>query len=426
MSNAGFPTQDTDELQMNGSGDAVGTEETESANGSMAADSDSGSDSGSNMRSAEALSFDKAFRTALIMIRLMLLVLGMIFFASNIFWVPEGTIAVQTRFGKLSGSGSGTIRHPGGPYLALPYPLHSIERLETTIQSVGINNAFFLKEGSTVKYNDGFIPGVHGSLITADKNLVQGTWTVHYRIDFSPHSIETADPVELFLEKVGNHDNARNLVKTFAEQALVTVVAGTTVEDFVNGKIDHNAIQGSIQKKLDRIGAGLIITGVAATSYFPPHLLTRDFQMVTQAESEKAQQIEQAMRYRISQLSEAAGEKWEVFLEELNKIELASGSVPDQHNGSADFLQEPILLEMLGGHAAQTVDRARTEKTQIIEKAGSDVARFQSLLPSYRNAPSVLKTQLFQDAFRDIASDPTTRIHHLPSGARLFLPTNDK
>ncbi len=415
MINSVFPVQDTDELELDKSNVAAQTDKPVSPGGSSFAGRDDKANNGSDMPTMEALSFDKAFRTALIMIRLMLLVLGAVFFASNIFWVPEGAIAVQSRFGELSGSDGRTIRQPGGPYLALPYPLHRIERLETTIQSVQIKNAFFLKEGSTVKYNDGFIPGVHGSLITADKNLVQGTWTVDYRIDFSPHSAQTTNPIELFLEKVGNYDNAADLVRTFAEQAIVTVVAATTVEDFVNGKIDPDAIQANIQKKLDRIGAGLIITGVAATSYFPPHTLTRDFQMVTQAESEKAQQIEQAMRYRISQLSEAAGEKWEDILEMLNS------GLPNQHNGGLDCLQEPALLEILGGHAAQTVDRARTEKTQTIEKAGADVARFLSLLPSYRNDPSVLKTQLFQDALQDIVSDPTTRIHHLPSGARLFM-----
>lgn len=380
-------------------------------------------------RSADAQSLAYALRAGFGILRVLAAVLGIAFFVSNIYWVPEGSVALQSRLGMLLGEKYGNaVRRPGGPYFACPYPIDRVTKYPTSLREVAVENAFWL-EGDESDLGDGSMvrgeslrPGVHGSLITGDKNLVQGTWIVRFQLGSSGRGRGADRDIVSFARTVGTIGAANELVRVLAEEAIVTVVAGTKVADFVAGRIDHERVSGLIQAKLDSLGAGLRVTGVSASTYLPPYSLADDFQAVTRAESEKALQIEKAVRYRISTLSEVAGEQWELLLEHLNAYELTrSDGDPQARRRSLKRAEELVLSGMLGGQVAQQLDRARTDKTRTIERARAAALRFDELLPAYRRDPLVLKEQLRQEALAQLYADPTSRVHISPSKTRVFL-----
>ena len=74
-------------------------------------------------------SLSRAIGVGFRVLRVLMVVLAVVFCFSNIYWVPEGFVAVQTRFGKIVGEKGAAVRLPGGPYLAFPYPMDKIVRI---------------------------------------------------------------------------------------------------------------------------------------------------------------------------------------------------------------------------------------------------------------------------------------------------------
>ncbi|MBD3346872.1 MAG: hypothetical protein GF401_17595 [Chitinivibrionales bacterium] len=371
-----------------------------------------------------------ALKTGFNILKILIVVLGIAFVLSNVSWVPEGFVAVHTRSGKIPENGN-PVLHPGGPYFAFPQPIDNIIQIPTTIQSCIINKAFWIENESTNPdsfENDNravseFLrPGEDGFLITADKNVVQGIWIVYYQVDSSPRNIPQEKRILSFLKNMGTLENAGSIIRTIAQEAILSVVAQTTVSDFVAGKIDNDAITERIQKKLNNLQAGIRVTNVSSSRYSVPRTLVKDFQAVNESESEKALNIEKAIRYRVSTLSEIAGEDWEVVLEEVTEFEQAAESGNQELEKRAySSVEELMLSGAIGGTVAQQLDEARTWKTATIEESRASAERFNKLLPSYRKNPEIMKNQLFTDVLKQIWSSRTVSSLYVPSSKQLYL-----
>ncbi|MBN1600831.1 MAG: hypothetical protein JW915_04435 [Chitinispirillaceae bacterium] len=358
-------------------------------------------------------------------------VLGFLFLFSNTYRVSEGMVAIHSRLGKLSGIES-SVKAPGGPYWAFPFPADKIVKLPTAIQKVMINRAFLFEDSSAnlekAKLRAAsFQPGVHGSLITGDKNIVQGTWIVHYRIDFSSDNFQSRTNVIHFIKKIGTIQKSAEIVKVFSEQAIIRAVGAIAVSDFISGKIDHDAVKTRIQQKIDTLELGVRIVSLSASRYGPPAVLESDFQAATQAESEKALQIEKAIRYRTTTLNEVAGEQWENLLNEITMYEQAiTSNNPEQQKSTHQTIENILSSSTIGGYVATQLERARTEKTKTIEKARSSVSRFTELYDAYHRDPHILKNQLFQDVLEEVFSGPFVKVYWLPPGQQIYLGALDK
>ncbi|MBD3314829.1 MAG: hypothetical protein GF344_03515 [Chitinivibrionales bacterium] len=367
-----------------------------------------------------------AFGFGLRIVKIVLVVLAASFLLSNLHWVPEGYIAVQSRWGRLAGKGSGLVRGPGGPYVSMPPPIGRVLRIPTTVQTVAVDKAFLFegpeKDGVRVRTHapQAFRPGLEGSLITGDRNIVQGTWTVHYRVDYRPQTPGETDGVLRFVYEIGTIDRARTMVLQATEAAIVAVVAGTPVADFVAGRIDSDRIRSLVQNKLDSLG--LVVTNVSTSSNRVPQAVAAAFQAVNSAESEKALEMEKAVRYRVSKMSEAAGSNWETLLGLIDRYEdVGKRGHTGRIDSVFDEIEKLLLSGDVGGFAAQTLSKARTDKTRTIERARAQATRFTQLLASHAEAPEVLYNEMLQDAITKILADRSVKTHMVPSG-RLYLP----
>jgi regulator of protease activity HflC (stomatin/prohibitin superfamily) len=189
-------------------------------------------DGGAGLKSS-AQYFGTALGVGFRLVRVLMLLLGVLFLFSNVYWVPEGTVAIQTRFGRIVGGRRAVVRGPGGPHWALPHPIERVTRIPSTVQHLSIQRPFHGEKLWTELSGRGnagtasLVPGRDGSLVTGDQNLVQGTWDVRYRLDYTPG--ESAPGVADFARNVGSMALASNLVQRETEAAVVRIVAGTSV-----------------------------------------------------------------------------------------------------------------------------------------------------------------------------------------------------
>jgi regulator of protease activity HflC (stomatin/prohibitin superfamily) len=375
----------------------------------------------------------RALRVGFRVLRVLMVLLAVIFVFSNIYWVSEGTVAVQCRFGRMTRARGRVARPPGGPYLALPHPIDRVVRIPTTIQKVSVYRAFWDETAKAEPEIDdrqgtqGLRPGVHGSLVTADKHIVQGVWVVNFKLRDDAGGSGSGESVADFVQNVGSMSRAANLVGRLAEAAIVRVVSQTTVPDFVAGRIDNARIQSIMDAALARLETGLKVTNVSAAQYAAPKALMADFQAVTQAESEKAFAIEKATRHRLSTLSEVAGSGWRELLAAVDGYgEALQGGDPDAEREAFKSAKEALLSGFTGGYVAQLLDEARSEKTETIQRARASAARFAELLPSCRENPQILKAQLLQDAVEEIWSDVSVKAVRLPRDQKLYLELGEE
>lgn len=345
---------------------------------------------------------DVALHKGSILLRVVLAVLAISFCFSNIFWVEEGTIAIRSRWGRLQDSG-GHFLPPGGPYFALPAPIDRVIRIPTTLQNVAIDDAFYATQRHAL------VPGIDGSLLTGDKNLVQGQWTADFQIDITQ--------VHQYLLAVGHLDQAALLIHRAMEQAIVKTVGGMTVDDYIQGRIDSEAIQTAAQDTLDALACGLRLVHVTPKTYNVHPRLLSYFALVNQAQSEKASDIEEARRYREATLSETAGPRYTDLLATLDT--LGPDTPLDPAAPRPTIVGAPDGPEP-SGVFAEIINAARTYRTRTTEQARSAAARFQLLLAQHRRHPDILRNRLQQDAIQQIFSGDV-QTFYLPPGPHKTL-----
>lgn len=376
-----------------------------------------------------------ALKTGFLMLKAVMIVLGIVFLFSNMYWVPEGSIAIQVRAGSILNVHDRPVRAPGGPYFALPYPADRIIRIPTTIQTCAIDRAFWIEdpvdktvspENDNRYLAESFRPGEDGSLITADKNVVQGIWNVRFKVDYTPGQSRFPQPVLDFIKNTGTLENAARMLRTVSEGAIVRAVAQTRVSDFVKGNIDTQAITEQVNQQMRSLNTGLTVTDISSALYAVPKKLTKDFQTVTQAESEKALEIEKAVRYRVSTLNELAGEDWDALLDAIQTYETAEEDSSEKTRQEAFQAAEALILSSrIGGLVAGRINQARIEKTQIIEQARAAAERFNTLLPSYKKNPGILRNQLLQDVMKAVWASSTVQTYTFPANQNIYLNLED-
>lgn len=158
------------------------------------------------------------------------------------------------------------------------------------------------------------IPGYDGSLITADKNVVQGKWTANYQIIMGEDNTVSPQAASDFALNAGYMAYAEQFVRQSVTQAILKEVARTPVDDFIKGRINYDALRSCAQQFLDRLNTGLRIGNITGERCTVARCLQDDFRAVTQAESEKAEHIEAAKCYRTETLNETAGADFQTII----------------------------------------------------------------------------------------------------------------
>lgn len=373
-----------------------------------------------------------ALRVSFGLLKWIMAVLIVVYLFTGIFSVNEQERAVRLRFGKLVGE-PGEQVYGQGLHLGWPYPVEQYVKIPVDWRSMTLDRAFWFSpppgsEGQTLDEMQGqaLNPQRDGSLITGDANIVHGKFRVDYRIE---------DPAA-FVQNVGDLAVLEQLVRNAAERAIVHVVAGSDA-DAVLRTIDGVPVRELMRESLDALEAGVAVGEVSMIDTTAPLSVRQAYQQAVNAESERAQQIEEARQRATSTLNEAAGEAYDELLVLVEAYETARAT------GDADEAQRLLATidraldtqqvadaqggtVRIGGLVATTISRARTDSTAHVQRIKGDANYFTQMLERYRVAPQLVTSSLWQATREAILTGEGIESIYSPAGReqRLVIIAN--
>ena len=382
---------------------------------------------------AEALQGDPAQQSLAEALRVSFAILKVAMFAvlvayllSGPFSVGSNEVALRLRFGEYVG-GPGERVLERGTYLAAPFPIEQVIKVDTRPMTLTMDREFWYQTGTRDRgmtrdqirnsRAGPLNPLLDGSLLTGDMNIVHARWTVTYRV---------GDPVA-FVTNVGNKDLARDLVRCAIQQGIVQAVAQFPADELLKGVVNREVATAVAQRKLSEMSSGLEIDQLALDKVSAPVSVIASFDAVTTAETDRSQRIVSSQQDRARILGETAGEGSDKFVELLDRFEQASEVGTPADAAAAEREIETALTELrvqnvpIGGEVAQVVNAAITYRTQVVERVKGDSETFQRLLPQYERNPRIILTRLWEDAREQIMTGDVETFYTLPGRLELQL-----
>ena len=355
------------------------------------------------------------------------MVLALVAYAfSGTFSVGSNEVALRLRFGDYVGAPGQRVLERG-TYLAAPFPLEQVVKVDTRPMTLTIDEAFWYEAGDrdqamtrdqirTARARP-LNPVRDGSLVTGDMNIAHARWTVTYRV---------TDPVA-YVTNVGEKALAANLVSCAAQQGIVQAIAHLPADELLKGVVNREAATAVAQRRLTEMGTGLAIDQLTLDKVSAPVSVIASFDAVTTAESDRAQRIVAAQQDRARILGEAAGEGAEKILGLLERFERAGEAGIVDEAADAERAIEAAFGDLridgtsIGGEVAQVVNAAKTYRTQVVERVKGDSETFQRLLPQYERNPRIILSRLWEDARERILTGDVETFYTVPGKLELQL-----
>lgn len=310
----------------------------------------------------------EALGSSFAIVKVVMVLMVVAFFASGFFTVGPSEKAVILRFGKPVGEGSKALL-TAGLHWSLPYPIDEVVRIPITeIQKVSSNNGWYLTtpeaELSEVEMPPGasLNPTVDGYAITADRNIIHTRATLYYHIE---------DPIRF----VFDFESASNTVQNALNNALLFTAARFNVDDILTRDVAgfHDAVLQRVSELTERAQLGIIIDQIEVKS-IPPRQLKPIFDQVTTAR------------------------------ENRNKALLDAHSYENQ------------MLNQSGAQATSVTNAAAAERSRYVDSITAEAKRFSDLLPQYQSNPSLFEQMTFVQAMSQVFTNVQDKIY-LPQRA---------
>ena len=154
--------------------------------------------------------------------------------------------------------------------------------------------------------------------------------------------------------------------------------------------------------------------------------LQDDFRAVNQAESEKAEQIEAAKRYRAEILNETGGADFQAIIEAISHYEKTVHDGDSQHQKTAETeIIRLLRSDLAGGRGAEQFSAARAYKTAVIEATRGAAQRFEMMLTQYAANPRIVRHRLVQNTLQTVFSGKVKTFYLPASGTKtIYLELN--
>ncbi|HEX8670009.1 MAG TPA: FtsH protease activity modulator HflK [Allosphingosinicella sp.] len=186
----------------------------------------------------------------------------------------KGVVTLFGRYSRTVGSGIA---------FTLPIPVERLEKVDVgQIRTTDIGSPD---------------PNVERLILTADQNIIDLAYSVRWSI---------RDP-QLYLFQINDPDAT---IQEVAESAMRAVVATVSLDDAIGAgrsEIEQN-VALSMQRVLDRYGAGVRIEGIAIKQSDPPAKVIDAFKEVSAAQQRAQSYINQARAYAQQVTARAQGE----------------------------------------------------------------------------------------------------------------------
>jgi regulator of protease activity HflC (stomatin/prohibitin superfamily) len=312
-----------------------------------------------------------------------------------------------------------------GTYLAAPFPIEQVIKVDTRPTTIDLNREFWFEITGGGDSKESFRAGQarplnpikDGSLLTGDFNIAHARWSLTYRV---------ADP-EDYITNVGRPDLGEQIVRCAVQQGIVQAIAQLPAEDFLKGVVNRELAIGIAQRRLDEMKTGLTIDQLNLDQVTAPMAVVSSFDAVTTAEADRSQRIVAAQQDRTRILAESAGEAAENLLAVVTRYEQAVEAGTAAETSAAEteldkaFMDLTIEGAMVGGEAAKVINAANTYRTQVVERVKSEREMFERLLPQYQQNPRIILSRLWEDAREKILTGDVETFYTVPGQLQLQL-----
>lgn len=438
--------------------------------------------------SSDALSLDPAQRSLADALRITffllqagMAVLILLFLVSGARKVNEAERGVRLTFGRIVAQDIGP-----GLHFSWPFPIGEFLTVQTGQQSLDLKKSFWFhlaprQENIPLDQlpgigNVGLVPGVDGSLITGDGNLVHAQFAVLYR----------RDDASSFLRNIYSPDE-ETLVRVAVERAVVRVIAETPIDALLQQGASLVApapapasapeepastpdpesatppeaapppasapaealasvmggeslltarIRSLAQETLDAAQSGIRIDQIALRQLVPPLPTRQSFANVQSAVAAAAKAVEDAEKDARDELNRAAGQGREPLLAQIDAYEIAIArndetaaaailaTIDQLLDGEPAEIDGRRLERVIAGDASARISSARQYRTEVVSGTRADVERFHAKREQFRQNPNLLVAREWADAYIAFLSNPTTSVMMLPPGSNLELLLN--
>ncbi|MFW6032065.1 MAG: SPFH domain-containing protein [Phycisphaeraceae bacterium] len=345
-------------------------------------------------------SLNDALRVSFSVLKLVMVLLLIAYLFSGIFSVGEAERAVRLRFGKIVGD-----VYDAGWHFGWPYPIEQKIKVSVSPKTLSIPSAYWYEVRSEdvgrsmeerARTAGPLNPVMDGSLITGDANVVHAKYQVSYRV---------SDPAE-FVRNVGlvqpgsedrrlpdgsvprdEMDFAAAIVRDAIEQGIVYSIAQSEIDDVLRSRPRTAAGLRRAQEVLDELQTGLEIEHISLEDAVVPLAVRGAFQAVTNAESEKAQQIESARQERARILGGTAGAAHDPLLALVQAYEQAASLEDREILRSLD----QVLADSLGRLALPAIGADGEAAYQTLV---DQITTYQTAVATGDPAADTLRTQV--------------------------------
>lgn len=327
-----------------------------------------------------------------------------------------------------------------GATLSAPPPLGEVIKVSTGVETIELQNSFSQGEAARPA---ALRPGLDGSLITGDGNIIHLELVVRFRRG-DPQAVEGSTKIADYVRNIRPVDE-QNIIVSAVESATVKVIAETPIDNLIRrafirqggpvttaGSIESR-IRQRAQQRLDQMNSGLSIDSIAIQNISPPASVREDFEAVTNAEQRAAEALSEASSERSEALNKVAGAAAEPLLaliDEYGKA-LDASDAPDagedilERIGSLlrDEYADAQDIEIAGkrysnikvaGRVAEIMNRARNYQTTVVDNARTKAETYRSKLDSFRANPRVFLSREYAEAMMGFMQNANAKAFWIP------------
>lgn len=309
----------------------------------------------------------EALRSSFFIVKILMVLLVVLFFASGVFTVPSQQRAIVLRFGKPVGVGESQLLGPG-LHFGFPAPIDEVVKIPvgnllTVKSSAGWYQTTPEAEMSNQEPEPGATlnPAVDGYTITADGNIMHARAIVQYRI---------IDPLNYVLA----FRNASNVVQSALDNALFYASSQYTVTQATREEIQpfKETVLKRLRDLVEQLKLGISIEGISEFRTIPPRQVRQAFEQVSVAEIERRKARDDAEAYAARSSSEAQGE------------------------------------------ASAIVNEGQSEAVRLVQQVSSEARYFTNQLASYQSNPELFRARVQADAMARVMSESPGKVFTLP------------
>ncbi len=317
---------------------------------------------------AGAAALSEALRSSFVIVKIIMAILVVVFFASGFFTVSSHERAIILRFGRPLGAGDQQLLGPGAHW-KFPYPIDEAVRIPySEFQTVRSTTGWYATTPELEVSNSEAPPGstlnpaADGYTLTADGNIIHVRATLRYRIN---------KPLNYALDFV----NAPALVQNALNNALFHASSRFTVDQALTSEKLRfkEKISARVQQSVDQQGLGITVEQVELNA-IAPRYVTPAFEAVLAADVERRQTNEMAQAY-------------------ANRI-----------------------LNTAQGESNAVINTGLSDRARLVEAVAAEAKYFTNQLPYYRANRQLFASRLRTETLHRVLTNSTIEKIYLPPG----------